>query len=110
MIMLYSSLGRLYGPQRSVSVKTEPEKLTQRHKALTHTDMVKVTSHVQREAGDWVINTVMIEGQEVPFKYKRKKLYKNLEGQRVNMTYYPQIEIVAGMEFEVMNVVRIKIA
>jgi hypothetical protein len=91
-------------------VKSDPEQLTQRHKSLTHTDMLKVTSHVQREDGEWIINTVMIEGYDVPFKYRRKKRYKCLEGQRVNMTYYPATENVAGMEFEVMNVVRIKVS
>lgn len=91
-------------------MRSEPEKLTRKHQELTHTDMLKVTSHVQREAGDWFINTVMVEGYDVPFKYKRKKAYKCLEGRRVNMTYYPVIETVAGMEFEVMHVVRIKIA
>jgi len=72
--------------------------------------MLKVTSHVQREDGDWIINTVMVEGHDVPFKYKRKKRYNSLESQRVNMTYYPGTEQIAGMEFEVMNVVRIKVA
>lgn len=91
-------------------MKSDPDKLTKKHQALTHTDMLKVTSHVQREDGDWIINTVMVEGYDVPFKYKRKKLYKNLEGQRVNMTYYAVTEQVAGMDFEVMNVVRIKVA
>ena len=52
----------------------------------------------------------MIEGCEVPFKYKRKKDYKNLKGQRVNLTYYPCKESIAGMEFDFMKVVRIKIA
>ena len=89
-------------------MKSDPEQLTQKHKELTHTDMLKVTSHVQRESGEWFLNTVMVEGYEVPFKYKRKKRYKSLEGQRVNMTYYPVTENVAGMEFEVMKVVRIK--
>ena len=89
-------------------MNTDPEQLIQKHKELTHTDMLKVTSHVQRESGEWFLNTLMIEGCEVPFKYKRKKRYKSLEGQRVNMTYYPITEIVAGMEFEVMKVVRIK--
>ena len=32
----------------------------------------------------------------------------NLQGARVNLTYYPQIEQVAGMEFETMKVVRIR--
>jgi hypothetical protein len=89
-------------------LNTDPDKLIQKHGALTHTDMLKVTSHVQRESGEWILNTVMVEGYEVPFKYKRKKRYKSLEGGRVNMTYYPVTEVVAGMEFELMKVVRIK--
>lgn len=72
--------------------------------------MAKVTSHVQRDSDDWVLNTIMIEGCDVPFRYKRKKQYKNLSGQRVNMTYYQSKESIAGMEFEFMKVVRIKIA
>lgn len=71
---------------------------------------MKVTSHVQRETSDWVINTVMVEGCDVPFRFKRKKQYKNLQGQRVNLTYYPDVECVAGMNMEIMKVVRIKIS
>ena len=63
---------------------------------------------MQRDKPEWVLNTVMIEGCEVPFKYKRKQQYKSLKGARVNITYYPSIEVVAGMEFEIMTVVRIK--
>jgi len=91
-------------------MKVEPEQLLKKHQNLIHSEMRKVTSHVQRQNGDWVLNTVMIDGYDVPFKYKRKKQYKNLKGQRINMTYYPDIMIVAGMEVEVMSVVRIKIA
>lgn len=72
--------------------------------------MLTVTSHVQRNEGDWIINTVMVEGCDAPFKFKRKRQYKNLKGARVNVTYYPAVEMVAGFELEVMNVVRIKIA
>ena len=72
--------------------------------------MRKVTSHVQRQAGEWIINTLMIEGCDVPFKYKRKQKYKDIKGQRVNLTYYPDTETVAGIEMEVMTVVRIKVA
>ena len=89
---------------------TDPEKLLKKHEKLVHSDMVKVTSHVQREKGEWFLNSLMIEGCEVPFKYKRTKKYKNLQGQRVNLTYYASTESVAGMVFEVMNVVRIRIA
>ncbi len=91
-------------------MKSDPKKLLKKHDKLVHSDMLKVASHVQRDDGDWIINTLTVEGHDVPFKYKRKKLYKNITGQRVNLTYYPDIEIVAGIEFEVMNVVRIKIS
>lgn len=75
-----------------------------------HSEYVKVISHVQRDTKEWVINTLLIEDCDVPFKYKRKKMYKNIKGQRVNLTYYVTNEEVAGIEMEVMNVVRIKIA
>ncbi len=91
-------------------MQSDPEKLLKRHKELVHSDMLKVTSHVQRDEGEWSINTLTVKGQDVPFIYKRKKRYKDLTGQRVNLTYYPHVKIVAGIEFEVMNVVRIKIA
>ena len=91
-------------------MKTPVDKLLKKHQNLNQSDMMKVDSHVQRESGDWTLNTLMIEGYDVPFKYKRKKLYKNLKGQRVNLTYYTDIENVAGMEVEVMNVVRIKVS
>lgn len=91
-------------------MKSEPEKLIKKHQKLVHSDMLKVESHVQREAGEWIINTLMVEGCEVPFRYKRKQKYKNIKGQRVNLTYYPTSETVAGIEMEVMNVVRIKIS
>ena len=73
---------------------------------------MKVVSHVQRQEKDseWIINTLMIDGCDVPFKYKRNKPYKNIKGARVNLTYYPATENVAGFDMEVMKVVRIKIA
>ncbi len=86
------------------------DKLLNTHQKLTHSEMVRVISHVQRDTKEWVINTILIEGCEVPFKYKRKKMYKNIKGQRVNLTYYPVTESVAGFEIETMKVVRIKIA
>ena len=91
-------------------MKSQPEKLLKKHLKLVHTDMLKVVSHVQRESGEWIINTIMIEGYSCPFRFKRKKSYKNLKGQRVNLTYYPSVENVAGIEMEVMTVVRVKIS
>ena len=91
-------------------MKSEPKKLLKKHAKLTHSDMMKVTSHVQREAGEWIVNTLMIEGYDVAFRYKRKQKYKSLKGQRVNLTYYPSTETIAGIQMEIMNVVRIKIS
>lgn len=91
-------------------MQSDPEKLIKKHKDLTHSDMMKVVSHVQRDIDDWIMNTIMVEGCEVPFKYKRKKPYKNLTGQRVNLTYYPTTETVACFTVDIMNVVRIKIS
>ncbi|MDW3095765.1 MAG: hypothetical protein R8G33_08845 [Gammaproteobacteria bacterium] len=89
---------------------SEPENLIKKHEKLVHSDMLKVSSHVQREAGKWIVNTIMVEGYDVPFRYKRQVKYKNLKGQRVNLTYYPTKESVAGIEMEIMNVVRIKVS
>lgn len=92
-------------------MQSDPQQLIKTHQELTHSEMKKVVSHTQRESDGWFINSIMIEGCEVPFKYKRKTQYKKLnKGQRINLTYYPQTETVAGLEFESMKVVRIKIA
>lgn len=89
-------------------MKSEPEKLIERHADLVHSDMRKVVSHVQREAGEWIVNTLMIEGCDVAFRYRRKRKYRTLQGALVNLTYYPSTDCVAGIEIEIMNVVRIK--
>ncbi|MEE9494153.1 MAG: hypothetical protein V3W04_12320 [Gammaproteobacteria bacterium] len=89
---------------------TDPEKYTKKHAQLIHSDNLKVLSHVQRTDGDWIINTLMVEGCDAPFRYRRKKAYKKLVGQRVNLTYYPITETVAGFDFEIMKVVRVRIA
>ncbi len=91
-------------------MKTSPEKLLDTHRELVHSEMRKVLSHVQRESGEWFINTLMLEGCDTPFRYRRQELYKSLQGNRVNLTYYRSSEVVAGMEMEVMKVVRVKIA
>ena len=91
-------------------MKSSVDKLLEKHPELTHSENVKVSSHVQRPAGDWIINTLMIEGYDVPFKYRRQKIYKDLGGRRVNISYYRATECVAGMEMEIMKIVRIRIA
>jgi len=87
---------------------SDTKKLLKKHQQLNQLDMAKVTSHVQREEGDWVLNTIMLEGYDVPFQYTRRKVYKSLAGGRVNLTYYPVSKSIGGMEFETMKVVRIR--
>lgn len=84
------------------------DKLLAKHQQLNHSENVKVVSHVQRDDGEWMRNTVMIDGIDVPFIFRRKKPYRSLVGARVNVTYYRQVEEIAGIEFESMKVVRIK--
>ena len=92
----------------SIVMKSDPKKLVEKHQNLIHSDAVKVMSHVQREQGDWILHSLMIEHCDVPFKFKRKGKYQSLKGARVNITYYSKKETVAGLEFETMKVVRIK--
>lgn len=91
-------------------MKSPVKKLLEAHRELIHMEMQKVASHVQRDEknSEWIINTVTLEGYDVPFRFKRKQEYRNLKGAWVNLTYYPTIEKVAGFDVEVMNVVRIK--
>ena len=88
--------------------KSPVAKLLSEHPQLTHSTQVKVNSHVQRKKDEWIFNTVMIEGVNVPFIYKRKKQYRSLEGQLINLTYYPATQNIAGFEVEIMKVVRIR--
>ena len=87
---------------------TDVKKLLKKHDQLNQLDGVKVVSHVQRNTDDWVLNTIMLEGYDVPFQYGRKKTYRSLEGARVNLTYYAEAKLVAGVSFEAMTVVRIR--
>jgi len=89
-------------------LKSDPKKLLKKHEQLNQLDMAKVVSHVQREKDDWTINTLMLEGYDVPFIYRRKKAYKSLQGARVNLTYYAETKNIAGVAFETMHVVRIR--
>jgi len=89
-------------------MKTTLDKKLKEHDALIHSEALTVVSHIQREQDDWVINTIMINDVNVPFKYKRKKMYKSLVKSQVNISYYCATESIAGFEIDVMNVVRIK--
>ena len=89
-------------------MKSDPTKIIEKHPAANHLERAKVISHVQRDDGQWVRHTVMLEGYDVPFRFLRREKYQTLKGARVNVTYYPQAEQVAGIAFEFMKVVRIK--
>ena len=91
-------------------MKSPVDKLLKKNRELIHSEMMKVKSHVQRSEknSEWIINTIMLEGYDVPFRFKRRKQYRNLKGARVNVTYYPEVEKVGGFDIEVMNVVRIR--
>ena len=77
---------------------------------LVHSQMQKIESHVQRQKEEWFLNTVLVEGYDVPFKYKRKKRYKSLQGAFVDIIYYPAKENIAGMDFEYMKVIKINLS
>lgn len=87
---------------------SDSKELQAKHPELTQSDDQKVASHKQRKKDGWYFNTVMLEGYDVAFKFKRQRPYQSLKGARINLSYYPEKEIVAGMEFEIMKVVRIK--
>jgi len=89
-------------------MQSDPKKLLEKNKKLIHSELMEVVSHIQRKQGEWVLHTIMAEGCEVPFRFKRKGNYQSLKGARVNMTYYTEQEVVGGVTFEVMKVVRIK--
>ena len=87
---------------------SDVKKLLNKHGQLNQLDNVKVESHVQRDKDEWVINTIMLEGYDVPFKYSRKTVYRSLQGARVDLTFYPDTQLIAGVDFEIMNVARIR--
>lgn len=89
-------------------MQSDPNILIEKNRQLIHSEGLKVVSHTQRDDGEWVLHSLMIENCDAPFKFKRQGNYKSLKAARVNVTYYPVEEVVAGISFEVMKVVRIK--
>lgn len=68
----------------------------------------KVTSHTQRQDGEWILHTLMLENLDTPFQFRRPKGYRSLQGARVNISYYIETRKLAGEDFEIMKVVRIR--
>lgn len=86
----------------------ETDKLLKKHEKLNQINDAKVVSHVQRKQDDWILNTLLLDGHDVPFRYRRRKRYKSLEGARVNLTYYPELTEVGGIGLETMKIVRVR--
>lgn len=89
-------------------MKSSADELLKKHPNLVHSENLSVITHTQRQQGDWYINTLMLKGYDVPFKYKRPKKFKSLKDQHINVTYYPENEVVAGIRLEVMQVIRLR--
>ena len=102
------ALRNLLGRNTGIVVKRSADDLLKKNRELNQLDMAKVVSHVQRQSDGWILNTIMLDGYDVPFKYRRKKAYRSLQGARVNLTYYPHTERIADLDLEVMKVVRIR--
>ncbi|HEY7867107.1 MAG TPA: hypothetical protein VIC51_14035 [Psychromonas sp.] len=81
----------------------------QQHDPLVHGEFMHVASHVQRFNGECIINTLMMDGYDCPFKYGRKNKGRNLKGKQVDLSYYPSIEVIADFEMNIMKVVQIKV-
>lgn len=84
------------------------KKMLANHGQLVYSEGLTVLSHTQREKGEWIQHTIMVDNYYTPFKFRRAKKYKSLQGQKVSLVYYPETEMVAGFEIEIMQVVRIK--
>lgn len=89
---------------------TNLKKFLAENEQLVHSRMKKVESHVQRQVDNWIQNTLLIEDCDIPFKYKRQKRYKSLQGARVDIIYYPSHEEIAGIPFEYMKVIKINLS
>jgi len=83
--------------------------MSQKGQQLVHCELMQVTSHVQRFNGECMLNTLMMDGYDCPFKYRRKAKYRNLKGKQVDLSYYPTIEVIADFEVKIMKVVQIKV-
>ncbi len=90
------------------SRNTRSETSQRKQPALLEAREQKVSSHTQRPDGDWVLHTLMLEGIDTPFQFRRPKGYRSLQGARVNLSYYIETRKLAGENFEVMKVVRIR--
>jgi hypothetical protein len=89
-------------------MKSPVDTMLQKHNQPVHCELMQVASHVQRFNGECILNTLIMDGYDCPFKYCRKYKYQNLKGKEVELSYYPTVEVIAGFEVEIMKVVQIK--
>lgn len=89
-------------------MKDSAEITLQQDNQLVHCQLMQVTSHVQRFNGECILNTLMVDGYNCPFKYCRKYKYQSLTGKQVDLAYYPTVEVIAGLEVDIMKVVQVK--
>ena len=64
---------------RWLDMQKDIQKLLDKHQELTHSEMKTVVSHTQRVVDDWFLNTLMIDDCDIPFRYRRRKRYRDLK-------------------------------
>ena len=69
--------------KKTLTSRDAAQKLVKKHDKLVHSENMKVTSHVQRECDDWVINTLMLDKLDVPFKYSENNCIKHYKGKEL---------------------------
>jgi hypothetical protein len=90
--------------------KTALQLLLETHPNLVHSELCRVTSHVQREEDGWYVNTLLIAKTDVPFIFKRRKKYNKLVDRVVVIKYITEGYDIWGVDLETMKVVRIKVS
>ncbi len=90
-------------------MKDSAEITLQQDNHLVQCQLMQVNSHVQRFNGECILNTLMVDGYDCPFKYCRQYKYQSLTGKQVDLAYYPTVEVIAGLEVDIMKVVRVKV-
>ncbi len=90
------------------TVRADRKALHQKQPQLLEALEQKVVSHTQRNEPDWVVHTLMLEGCDSPFQFRRPRGYRSLVGARVNLSYYIETQELAGEAFQIMRVVRVR--
>jgi len=84
------------------------KKQTKDDPQLIHLEGARVVSHRQLKKNDSVLNTLVLEGHDVPFQFRRKTAFRSLLGARVNLSYYPESRTAGDKTFKTMRIVKIR--